>query len=190
MLSESERAGLLEESEKVKQQILEAYTDLGEKVYDRYREEPTAFSAEMEWINAGYRRLEEIDLQLNPPEPITIELDPMAKFDPITGKPLKMDASEANSIWFCESCGKKMVGIANFCQYCGTPKHVQASEPEVHEVTATIAAVQEQVQKEVQLRQPVQEEPQLRLICPSCGKEGKNGRRFCVNCGTKLVEGV
>lgn len=199
MLSETERQSLLEEADTVQKQMLELYVDLGKQVYEKYKDEPMVFPAEIKALTGKFDRLAEIDLLLNPPEPITIELDPMAKFDPITGKPLRGSSAEENTIWFCESCGRKLTGIANFCQFCGSPKPGMFEEKSQKEVFTE--HIEEQAAPELQQnavtpvpvigdmkRQDPSPEPIVRMVCPQCGKEGKSGRRFCVECGKKLVE--
>lgn len=199
MLSDTERKALLVEADEVQKQILESYADLGKKVYEKYKDEPIVFPTEIKALTGMFDRLAEIDLQLNPPEPITIELDPMAKFDPITGKPLRGSGTEENIIWFCESCGRKLTGIANFCQFCGSPKPGMFEEKTQKEVfTEHIEKQVEQVpeQNAVETEPEIADdqekhiapEPVVRLVCPQCGKEGKAGRRFCVECGKKLEE--
>ena len=199
MLSETERQALLEEADSIQKQMLELYANLGKKVYEKYKDEPMVFPAEIKALTRTFDRLAEIDLLLNPPEPITIELDPMAKFDPITGKPLRGSGTEENAIWFCESCGRKLTGIANFCQFCGSPKPGMFQEkPQKEMFTERIeeqaapepqqnAVAPEPAMVDVKQQDPAPE-PVVRMVCPQCGKEGKAGRRFCVECGKKLVE--
>lgn len=199
MLSDTERQALLVEADEVQKQILESYADLGKKVYEKYKDEPMVFPVEIKALTGKFDRLEKIDLQLNPPEPITIELDPMAKFDPITGKPLRGSGTEENTIWFCETCGRRLTGIANFCQFCGRPKPGMFEEKPQKEVfTEHIEKQVEQVpeQNAVEMEKEIAEDQEkhiapktvVRLVCPQCGKEGKSGRRFCVECGKKLEE--
>ena len=197
MLSETERQALLAEADEVQKQMLELYADLGKNDYEKYKDEPMVFPAEIKVLTGIFDRLAEIDLQLNPPEPITIELDPMAKFDPITGKPLRGSGTEENTIWFCESCGRKLTGIANFCQFCGSPKPGMCEEKPQKEVFTEriekqVAPEQSKVETEPEIaddqEKDIAPEPIVRMVCPQCGKEGKSGRRFCVVCGKKLVE--
>ena len=100
-------------------------------------------------------------------------------------------------MWFCENCGKKITGIANFCQYCGSPKHqAMKEETEIPQVSVE-EIVTEQLQQSKRanfVEQEVIEEVttvpkkrEIKLICPSCGTEMKSGLRFCKQCGQKLT---
>ena len=66
MLSETERQSLLEEADTVQKQMLELYADLGKKVYEKYKDEPMVFPAEIKALTGKFDRLAEIDLLLNP----------------------------------------------------------------------------------------------------------------------------
>lgn len=167
-----EKEELIIKIEKKKTEAELLYRELGQKYYDKHKMEKTSeFEAEMKALNDINEELEELDYELNPPEPIRFEVDPKAKFDPITGQPVESFSSIHTENWVCLNCGKEMFGLAKFCQYCGTRRIVV--EP--------VVVNEPNSDKE----QTVEESPDE--YCGECGSKIRPGMKFCPNCRAELI---
>lgn len=81
----------------------------------------------------------------------------------------------------CGTCGAVLGEGQMYCTNCGSKYEEPQAAPVYEEVPA--APVFEEVPAA-----PVYEEPAAPAanVCPTCGKELKEGQMFCTNCGTRL----
>ncbi|WP_282924050.1 zinc ribbon domain-containing protein [Mediterraneibacter massiliensis] len=170
----------------------EAFEQLGRAYYE--------FCAEQDIIPAGTEvaaKIHELDIQAEELKEqlrkikgtifcpnCNAEIPEDSKFCNVCGAKIELPEQtaetpeQAPSGRVCSSCGALLEEGQVFCVNCGAKveeEAMPAAEEEAQAEVYTEAQPYEQAQEEVQ-----------KSVCPNCGKELKEGQKFCTGCGTPI----
>ena len=169
----------------------ECFEQIGKIYYEKYADKAAEAMAETAELIAKINELETAEEELREQmrkikgtiycPNCNAEISENSKFCNVCGAkielPEKVQPVQSPTGKVCKNCGAALEEGQMFCVNCGTKVEEEAAPQEYAESAPQVQPVQEPVYET-----PVYEAP----VCPNCGKELREGQKFCTGCGTPI----